>query len=101
MPRQSSADDLRNGLESGRFVQVANFGDEFEAELVGRALDELRIDHVIRSAEETAFSFLFADGGWGVLLVRSEDAAEARRVVDDLRASDAAAAAQVQGEFDA
>jgi hypothetical protein len=70
-------------MREARLVVVQAFGDQWEADLAKSALEAAGIDAMIQadSVGRTRPHVAFATGGYKVL-VRAEDAAAARDVVD-------------------
>ena len=99
--QRSTPEYLKAGLDEGTFISVHTLEDHFEYDLVEQALREAGIAHAIRLAGESEFALIFADAqGYGRVMVHADDAATARQICREIRATDAEAAETVKQMFD-
>ncbi|MFW5635518.1 MAG: hypothetical protein ACOC3A_02575 [Thermodesulfobacteriota bacterium] len=75
--------------EPTELVKIAVLEDPFEAQLVGPALEEESIPHLIRSYHDTAYDGLFqSQKGWGEIRAPENFRARIIDILTDLRSQE-------------
>jgi hypothetical protein len=79
--------EKRARQDAETFVKIATVNDRFEADVLRDALEKEQIPVLIRSFQDTSFNGIFIpQKGWGVVEVPEEHSAQARELIEALRA---------------
>lgn len=101
MADETRPQEIERRFREGDVVIAHRLRDRFEQEVLHQALEQEGIVHEMRLSFEYAYSFLFEmQQGYGAVLVRQDDAVQARELIEAILATDevAAAAAALEAE---